>query len=119
MPTTHHTSDTTANTYRTERGRVLAQALEAQRAGLPPELVELSEGEVFPYIIPCSVRTGRDSRRTGVLLGLPAPVYVKRGRAVFYRLSDITAWLSQGETYRSTAAHLAGQQAGANDPANA
>lgn len=89
--------------FTTERGRAIAEALEPYRAGLPAELVELTERQVFPYLIPASLRTGRDSRRTGELLGRQAPCYVKRGRSVHYRLKDVLNWLADGDTYSSTA----------------
>ncbi|MFY0992732.1 hypothetical protein [Halomonas sp. C05BenzN] len=114
MPTSTQSSDTPTTSpeaYRTERGRVLAEILEAQRAGLAPHLIELSEQQVFPYLIPCSPRTGRDARRSGTLLGRPAPVFVKRGRQVRYRLADVTAWLEQSRAFPSTAAALAGASA--------
>lgn len=92
--------------FTTERGRVIAEALEPYRAGLPADLVQLTERQVFPYLIPTSIRTGRDSRRTGELLGRPAPVYVKNGRSVRYRLQDVLNWLADGDIYSNTAEAL-------------
>lgn len=113
MPNPSTPQDTPATTspadYLTERGRILSEIFEAQRAGLAPHLIELSERQVFPFLIPCSPRTGRDSRRSGTLLGRPAPVFIKRGRQVRYRFSDIQAWLEESGVYRSTAAALAGE----------
>ncbi len=103
----HDTPATSPEAYRTERGRILAEILEAERAGLAPHLIELSERQVFPYLIPCSPRTGRDARRSGVLLGRPAPSFVKRGRMVRYRYSDIQAYLESAEAFPSTAAAMA------------
>ncbi|MEQ5803309.1 hypothetical protein [Halomonas sp. H10-9-1] len=106
MPTAVHTETVhpTPEAFRTERGRVLSEILEAQRAGLAPHLIELTEKQVFPYLIACSVRTGRDARRSGILLGHSAPPFVLRGRNVRYRLSDVQAWLESAEAHTSTAA---------------
>lgn len=111
MATAAHTETVhpTPETYQTERGRVLAEILESQRAGLAPHLIELTERQVFPYLIPCSIRTGRDARRTGVLLGSSAPAFVKRGRTIRYRFSDIQRWLEGADAYPSTAAALASE----------
>ncbi len=103
----HDTPATSPDAYRTERGRILAEILEAERAGLSPHLIELSERQIFPFLIPCSPRTGRDARRTGTLLGRPAPMFIKRGRQVYYRYSDILAWLESAEAFPSTAAAMA------------
>lgn len=105
------TAHPTPEAFRTERGRVLSEILEAQRAGLAPHLIELTEKQVFPYLIACSIRTGRDARRTGTLLGHTAPPFVRRGRNVRYRLSDVQAWLESAEAHSSTAA----AQAAANE----
>ncbi|OLO11224.1 hypothetical protein BTW10_10520 [Chromohalobacter japonicus] len=84
--------------------QVLASALERYRAGLDPELIELPERAVFPYLIPAQPATARKSRVTGMLLGIPAPCYVKRGRSVRYRLADVLNWMSNSESITSTAA---------------
>ena len=105
------TAHPTPEAFRTERGRVLAEIFELLRAGVPPHLIELTERQTFPYLIPCSVRTGRDARRTGVLLGRPAPPFIRRGRNIFYRFSDTRAWLESAEAHSSTAA----AQAAANE----
>lgn len=104
MPTNTQSPTSSPEAYRTERGRILAEILEAQRAGLAPHLIELTEKQVFPYLIACSVRTGRDARRSGTLLGRTAPPFVLRGRNVRYRFSDVQAWLESAEAHTSTAA---------------
>lgn len=88
--------------YQTERGRILSEIFEPVRAGLPEDLIELSEQQVFPYLIPVSTGTGRNSRQTGRLLGRKAPPYIKHGRTVRYRLSDILDWLRSGQRLEST-----------------
>lgn len=87
-----------------EYEQVLASALERYRSGLDPELIELPEQAVFPYLISAQPATARKARVTGMLLGLPAPRYVKRGRAVRYRLADVLKWLSAADSVASTAA---------------
>lgn len=89
--------------YQTERGRVLSEIFEPVRAGMPEDLVELSEQQVFPYLIPVSVGTGRNSRQSGRLLGRKAPAYIKHGRTVRYRLSDVLQWIRGGQRVASTA----------------
>lgn len=46
--------------------------------------------------------TLRKSRCTGVLLGHPAPVFIKQGRRVRYREEDLLAWLAQFQPCRNT-----------------
>src|SRR5690606_10469856 len=82
---------------------LLATALSSFKAGLDPSLIELPETAVFPYLIPVAPSTARKSRCTGILLGRPAPRYVKRGRTVSYRLRDALDWLMNGDTFNSTA----------------
>ncbi|RUR36691.1 DNA-binding protein [Vreelandella populi] len=65
--------------------------------------MELPESAVFPSLIPAAPSTARKSRVTGMLLGEPAPRFVRRGRNVRYRLSDVLAWLSKVDSQRSTA----------------
>lgn len=88
--------------FQTERGRVLSEVFEPVKAGMPEELVELNEQQVFPYLIPVSTGTGRNSRQTGRLMGRQAPTFIKRGRSVRYRLSDVLAWLRDGNQHSST-----------------
>lgn len=82
---------------------ILASALSRYRSGFDPALIELPELAVFPHLINAAPVTGRRSRMTGVLLGKPAPIFIKRGRSIRYRLSDVLAWLKAGETFASTA----------------
>jgi len=71
----------------------LANALARYHAGFDPALIELPELAVFPHLIPAAPITGRKARGTGILLGKRAPCFVKRGRSIRYRLSDVLAWL--------------------------
>src|SRR5690554_7517671 len=64
----------------------LANALARYREGFDPALIELPEAAVFPHLIAAQPSTARKARVTGVLLGRPAPRFVKRGRSVRYRL---------------------------------
>lgn len=89
-------------------GDILANALAQYRDGFDPALIELPEAAVFPYLIPAQPATARKARTTGSLLGRPAPRFVKRGRAVRYRLKDVLDWLADADAYGSTAeAHVA------------
>lgn len=89
---------------------MLASALARYRDGFDPALIELPEAAVFPHLIPAQPATARKARTTGSLLGRPAPRFVKRGRAVRYRLKDVLDWLADGDAYGSTAeAHVAGR----------
>ncbi len=91
-------------------GDILANALAHYRNGFDPALIELPEAAVFPGLIPAQPTTARKARTTGSLLGRPAPRFIKRGRAVRYRLKDVLDWLADGDTYGSTAeAHVAGR----------
>lgn len=77
-------------------------ALVRYREGCNPALIELPEKVVFPFLINAQPTTARKSRTTGMLLGRPAPRYVKRGRSVFYRLKEVIEWLEDGEVYGNT-----------------
>ncbi|MCS2609381.1 hypothetical protein [Halomonas dongshanensis] len=83
--------------------QVLASALARYRDGFDPALIELPETAVFPHLIPVQPATARKARTTGLLLGKPAPRFVKHGRTVRYRLKDVFDWLADGDTYASTA----------------
>lgn len=88
----------------------LANALARYREGFDPALIELPEAAVFPHLIAAQPSTARKARVTGVLLGRPAPRFVKRGRSVRYRLSDVLAWLAAADSHGSTAAVAAAGQ---------
>lgn len=83
--------------------KILDNAFRLYQQGYSPELIELPESAVFPSLIPAAPSTARKSRVTGMLLGEPAPRFVRRGRNVRYRLSDVLAWLSEVDPQRSTA----------------
>lgn len=90
-------------------GDILANALARYRDGFDPALIELPEAAVFPGLIPVQPTTARKARTTGSLLGRPAPRFVKRGRAVRYRLKDVLEWLADGDAFCNTAeVHVAG-----------
>lgn len=91
----------------------LANALAKYRDGLDPALIELPESAVFPGLIPAQPTTARKSRCTGTLLGRPAPRFVRRGRAIRYRLKDVLDWLAEGDSYASTAEALIAGRASA------
>ncbi|WP_417329044.1 hypothetical protein [Halomonas cupida] len=86
---------------------ILTEALERYRSGYD---AEVSEKCVFPALIPASVNTGRQARYTGQLLGRPGPRFVKRGRMVRYRLSDVFAWLDEANIVTSTAEAMEASQ---------
>ena len=88
-------------------GDMLANALARYHDGLDPAYIELTEQAVFPGLIPAQPTTGRKSRTTGILLGKPAPRFVKRGRSVRYRLKDVLDWLESADDYGSTAEAVA------------
>lgn len=75
---------------------ILDSAFELRKNGLPDNLIELPERAVFPHLIPVQPSTARKSRITGTLQGREAPRFIKRGRSVYYRLSDCLAWLEEG-----------------------
>jgi len=91
------------STKENDHATILANALAKYRDGLDPELIELTEGVVFPHLIPAQPTTARKARCTGILLGKPAPRFVKRGRAIRYRLKDVLDWLADADDYGSTA----------------
>lgn len=79
------------------------RAMERFHAGCDPKLIELHELTVFPHLITAQPSTARKSRGDGVLLGQPAPLFVRRGRSIRYRLSDILAWLEDADVVNNTA----------------
>jgi hypothetical protein len=82
---------------------ILANALARHRDGLDPSLIELPETAVFPHLIHAQPITARKSRITGTLFGKPAPRFIRRGRSIRYRLSDVLAWLADDDAVGSTA----------------
>lgn len=42
-----------------------------------------------------AVNTLKQSRRSGTLANVKAPVYYKRGRRVVYSVTDLNVWMSQ------------------------
>jgi hypothetical protein len=85
-------------------GDILSGALERYYDGFNPALIELPEQAVFPGLIPAQPTTARKARCTGTLLGRPGPRFVRRGRSIRYRLSDLLEWLAEGKSYTNTAA---------------
>lgn len=92
----------------------LANALARYHDGFDPSLIELTENDVFPGLITAQPATARKARVTGILFGRPAPYFVKRGRSIRYRLSDVLAWLEAGEAFASTADVIAQSNGGAS-----
>lgn len=78
-------------------------ALQRYQAGCNPVLIELPERAVFPHLISAQPSTARKSRGTGMLLGQPAPLFVRRGRSIRYRLSDVLKWLEDADVVNNTA----------------
>ncbi|WP_458525602.1 hypothetical protein [Onishia taeanensis] len=81
----------------------LNTALATYQAGLDPALIELPERAVFPRLIHAAPATARKSRVTGILLGMPAPRYIRRGRSIRYRLKDVLDWLVSAQDFGSSA----------------
>ncbi len=99
-------------TQHQDPSNILANALARYRDGFDPALIELPEQAIFPGLIPAQPTTARKARCTGTLLGRPGPRFVRRGRAIYYRLKDVLDWLAEGESYASTAeAAVAGRAA--------
>lgn len=79
---------------------------ELVESGCSLDMILLKERDVFPKLIPAQPTTARKSRSTGTLLGIKTVKYVKVGRSVFYRLSDVIEWLDNLPSF-STTAHYA------------
>ena len=62
----------------------------------------LSTKEAAPYL-GCAVNSLKLSRTTGQLFSVQAPVYIKMGHAVRYKLSTLDTWLSQFAEQSNTA----------------
>lgn len=82
---------------------LLNSALRRYYDGFDPALIELPESAVFPHLIPAQPSTARKSRGTGMLLGRPAPRFIRRGRSIRYRLSDVLEWLEDANVVNNTA----------------
>lgn len=67
------------------------KALEQYNNGADPSKLLLAERDAHE-LLPCKQATLRKARWSGSLLGQPAPDYVKLGRIVRYRLSDLLEW---------------------------
>ena len=61
------------------------------------------------FHISLASNTLRASRTSGVLCGVPAPVYRKIGRKVVYDLAVLDEWLTQFSNQPNTAARGAGK----------
>lgn len=84
--------------------RKLAElAINRYHAGCDPKLIELYELTVFPHLITAQPSTARKSRVTGMLLGRPTPRFLRRGRNIRYRLSDVLEWLEDADVVSNTA----------------
>ena len=53
-------------------------------------------------LLKCAGSTLKNSRSTGVLFGREAPQYIKMGRRVVYKRSDLLEWLEGFPTYQNT-----------------
>lgn len=82
---------------------LLNNALKRYQNGCDPELIELPESAIFPHLIAVQPSTARKSRMTGVLLGQPQPNFIRRGRSIVYRLSDLFAWMGEVKPVSNTA----------------
>lgn len=65
-------------------------------------LQPLRDDHTAAPILGVSPATLRKSRVSGTLLGLPTPVFLKMGKAIRYRDSDLKAWLDQFSTFANT-----------------
>ncbi|TLF52753.1 hypothetical protein FEI13_03340 [Halomonas urmiana] len=81
---------------------LVEEALSRYRAGDDTKLIEMTEKVVFPRLIPVAPATARKSRCTGILLGQPAPKFIRRGRSIRYRFQDVLDWLEDANVYSST-----------------
>jgi len=54
------------------------------------------------FVLLVAASTLKLSRHTGILSGVKAPAYIKRGRSVVYRQSTLEEWLSQFEEQENT-----------------
>jgi len=52
-------------------------------------------------------RTLKMSRHTGALAGVQSPTFIKVGRSVRYKVSDLLAWMDQFKKYSNTAQQAA------------
>jgi hypothetical protein len=66
-------------------------------------LIPLRDDHTAAPVLGVSPATLRKSRVTGTLLGLPTPAFLKMGKTIRYRESDLQAWLDQFSTFANTA----------------
>lgn len=80
------------------------------------KVIYTSEGAAD--LLTLSANTLKNSRSTGILCGRDAPPYIKLGKKVAYRRSDLLAWLKSFPTYQNTAEeHMNEDQLTATDTA--
>ncbi len=77
--------------FTASKNPAVLEAIELLEQGADPDQILLKEGDAFE-LLPCEQSTLRKARFTGVLLGHPAPPFVKLGKNVRYRLSDLLRW---------------------------
>jgi|GEM_PF-1429834 len=66
-------------------------------------LTPLRDDHTAAPVLGVSPATLRKSRVSGTLLGLPTPAFLKMGKTIRYRESDLQAWLDQFSTFANTA----------------
>lgn len=66
-------------------------------------LTPLRDDHTAAPVLGVSPATLRKSRVTGTLLGLPTPAFLKMGKNIRYRDSDLQDWLEQFSTFANTA----------------
>jgi hypothetical protein len=49
-----------------------------------------------------TANTLKNSRSTGILWGVPAPKYLKCGRRILYRFSELDNWINQFGEFHNT-----------------
>lgn len=69
----------------------------------PTPLTPLLDDHATAPLLGVSPATLRKSRVTGTLLGLPTPAFLKMGKTIRYKESDLQAWLDQFSTFANTA----------------
>ena len=66
--------------------------------------------EAAANYINTSVSSVEKSRKTGELLGVPAPPYVRISRSVRYLVSDLDAWLTSMPKFKHEAEEFVAKQ---------
>lgn len=80
------------------------QSNENNHEGVEPIMLTSRQAAIF---LSCALPTITNARYTGLLCGVAAPAYIKRGKSIFYKRETLEKWNGQFEEQASTSQNVA------------